>query len=62
MVNQNQPFFNQNKGLNYGFGLNVPILNGFNTRRLIKQAKLDVSYQQNAYEKQRTHIDVGLTK
>jgi outer membrane protein len=61
VVNQNQPFFNQNKGFNYGFGLNVPILNGFNTRRLIKQAKLDVAYQQINYEKQRTLVDVGLT-
>jgi outer membrane protein len=61
VVNQNQPFFNQNKGLNYGLGLNVPILNGFNTRRLIKQAKLDVAWQQINYEKQRTLVDVGLT-
>lgn len=61
VVNQNQPFFNQNKGFNYGFGLNVPILNGFNTRRLIKQAKLDVEYQKINYEKQRTLVDVGLT-
>jgi outer membrane protein len=61
VVNQNQPFFNQNKGLNYGFGLNVPILNGFNTRRLIKQAQLDVQYQQINYDKQRSLIDVGLS-
>ncbi len=61
VVNQNQPFYNQNKGFNYGFGLNVPILNGFNTRRLIKQAKLDVEYQKINYEKQRTLVDVGLT-
>jgi outer membrane protein len=61
VVNQNQPFFNQNKGLNYGFGLNVPILNGFNTRRLIKQAQLDVQYQQVNYEKQRSLLDVGLS-
>jgi outer membrane protein TolC len=60
-VNQNQPFYNQNKGLNYGFGLNVPILNGFNTRRLIKQAQLDVQYQQVNYEKQRSLIDVGIS-
>ena len=61
VVNQNQPFFNQNKGFNYGFGLNVPILNGFNTRRLIKQAQLDVKYQEMNYEKQRSLVDVGLT-
>jgi outer membrane protein TolC len=61
VVNQNQPFFNQNKGLNYGFGLNVPILNGFNTRRLIKQAQLDVQYQQVNYDKQRSLVDVGVS-
>jgi outer membrane protein TolC len=61
VVNQNQPKFNQNKGFNYGFGLNVPILNGFNTRRLIKQAQIDVQYQQINYEKQRSLVDVGLS-
>jgi outer membrane protein TolC len=61
VVNQNQPFYNLNKGFNYGFGLNVPILNGFNTRRLIKQAQLDVQYQQVNYEKQRSLIDVGIS-
>ena len=61
VVNQNQPFYNQNRGFNYGFGLNVPILNGFNTRRLIKQAQLNVQYQQVNYEKQRSLIDVGIS-
>ena len=61
VVNQNQPFFNQNKGFNYGFGLNVPILNGFNTRRLIKQAQLNVQYQQVNFEKQRSLVDVGVS-
>lgn len=61
VVNQNQPFYNQNKGFNYGFGLNVPILNGFNTRRLIKQAEINVQYQQLNYEKQRSLVDVGIS-
>ncbi|NII29119.1 TolC family protein [Pseudoflavitalea sp. X16] len=60
-VNINQPFFNQNKGFNYGFGLTVPILNGFNVKRLIKQAELDVRYQQLVYFNQRSLIDVGLS-
>ena len=60
-VNINQPFFNQNKGFNYGFGLNVPILNGFNTKRLIKQAELDIRYQQLVYANQRSLVDVGLS-
>jgi len=61
VVNQNQPFYNQNKGFNYGFGLNVPILNGFNTRRLIKLAQINVQYQQLNYEKQRSLVDVGIS-
>jgi outer membrane protein len=60
-VNINQPFFNRNKGFNYGFGLNVPILNGFNTKRLIKQAELDIRYQQLTYSNQRSQIDAGLS-
>jgi len=60
-VNLNQPFYNQNKGFNYGFGLNVPILNGFNQRRLIKQAENTVQYQQLNYNNQRSQIDVGIS-
>ena len=61
VVNLNQPFFNRNKGFNYGFGLSVPILNGFNTRRLIKQAQIDIRYQQLYYENQRSIVDAGLS-
>lgn len=60
-VNINQPFFNRNKGFNYGFGLTVPILNGFNVKRLIKQAELDIRYQQLLYANQRSQVDAGLS-
>jgi outer membrane protein len=60
-VNINQPFFNRNKGFNYGFGLSVPILNGFNTKRLIKQAQLDIRFQQLTYNNLRSQADVGLS-
>jgi len=61
VINTFTALFNQNKGFNYGFGINVPILNGFNTNRLIKQAKLDVQYQQLVYENEFTKVDVGLS-
>ncbi|WP_127125026.1 TolC family protein [Pseudoflavitalea rhizosphaerae] len=61
VINTFTPLFNQNKGFNYGFGINVPILNGFNTNRLIKQAKLDVQYQQLVYENELTKVDVDLS-
>lgn len=61
VINTFTALFNQNKGFNYGFGLNVPILNGFNTRRLVKQAQLDVQYQQLVYDNELTKVDVGLS-
>lgn len=61
VVNLNQPFFNQNKGFNYGFGLQVPLLNGFNSRRLIKQAQIDIRYQTLFYENQRSIVDAGVS-
>jgi outer membrane protein TolC len=61
VINTFTTLFNQNKGFNYGFGINVPILNGFNTNRLIKQAKLEVQYQQLVYENELTKLDVGLS-
>lgn len=60
VINTFTPLFNQNRGINYGFGLTVPILNGLNTQRLIKQARLDVQYQQLVYDRQRSLVDVGL--
>jgi len=60
-VNINQPFFTRNKGFNYGFGLNVPILNGFNAKRLIKQQELTIRSQQLTYFNQRSQIDAGLS-
>jgi outer membrane protein TolC len=55
-----QPIFSLNKGFNYGFTATIPILNGLNTRRLIKQAGLDIEYNQLAYTTQKSRIDLGL--
>jgi outer membrane protein len=55
-----QPLYNMNRGLNYGFGATVPIFNGFNARRLIKHAQLDIQYQQLTFENQRTLVDLGI--
>jgi outer membrane protein TolC len=55
-----QPIFSLNKGFNYGFTATIPILNGFNTRRLIRQAGLDLEYNQLAYATQRSRIELGI--
>jgi outer membrane protein TolC len=60
VVNPFSPLFNQNKGLNYGFTASVPILNNMNTRRLIRQAQLDIQYQQLTYENQRAKLNMNV--
>ena len=59
-LNPALPIFNQNKGFNYGITASIPILNGFNTRRLIKQAQLDVNYNQLIYENQRSLLNLDV--
>jgi outer membrane protein len=60
VLNNFTPLFNQNKGFNYGFNISVPILNGFNNRRLISQAKLNVDRQEIFYNQQKKQIDIGV--
>ncbi len=55
-----QPLFNMNNGFNYGFSASVPIFTKFNTRRLIKQAGLDLEYNKTAYEAQLSLVHLRL--
>ena len=59
-INPFTPLFNQNKGLNLGFTATIPLLNGFNTRRLMQQAQLDINYQEISLENQRSLVFTGL--
>lgn len=61
VINNFSLLYNQNHGFNYGFSLAIPILNNFNTRRLIKQAKLDINYRQLLYDNQRSQLNLGVT-
>ena len=54
VINTFSTLFNQVNGLNYGFTATIPILNNFNQRRLIRQAKWNASYQNIFYESQRS--------
>lgn len=56
-----QPIFSYNNGFNYGFTATVPILNGMNTRRLIKQAGLDLEYNTIAYNTQRSRVELSVS-
>ena len=59
-INPFAPVFSQQNGFNYGFSLNVPILNGFNTRRLTQLAKVEVNRQSLLYEQARTNTNTAL--
>jgi outer membrane protein TolC len=60
VINNFSTLFNQVQGFNYGFTATIPILNNFNTRRLIKQAKWNVGYQNIVYESQRSITDLSV--
>ena len=54
VLNTFSTLFNQVHGFNYGFTATIPILNNFNTRRLIRQAKWNISYQNIYFENQKS--------
>ncbi|TAL47231.1 MAG: TolC family protein [Chitinophagaceae bacterium] len=59
-LNPALPIFNRNRGYNYGFTANIPILNNRNTNRLIKQAELDVQYNRIIFESQRSLLNLDV--
>jgi len=60
VINPFQPLFNQNRGFNYGISAAIPIFNGYNTRRLIRQAELDVDFRELQYENQRSLVNTAV--
>ncbi len=59
-VNPFQPLFSRNYGRNIGFTVSIPILNNFTTKRLIKQAELDIQYQQLVYSNQKSIVSLSI--
>ncbi|WP_160143635.1 TolC family protein [Chryseolinea soli] len=60
VINNFTPLDNRNNGFNYGLTLNMPILNGFNNRRNIQQARILVERQTILYNQQKNLVDVGV--
>ena len=61
VVNPFTPLFSRNNGFNYGLGVTIPILNGFNVKRQVQQTQLDIDYLKLSYQNQKSKIDVGIT-
>lgn len=60
VINDFTLLYNQNKGLTYGFTVSMPIMNGFNNRRNIQQARILIDRQTTLYNQQKTLVDVGV--
>lgn len=60
VINPFSPLFNQSKGFNYGFTASIPILNNFNTKRLIRQAELDIKYQELVYDNNKSQLNLAV--
>jgi len=60
-TNSFSPIFNQNGVFNYGFSATIPIFNGLNVHRQVRNAELNVSYQQLSLENTRTQVDMALS-
>jgi len=50
VLNPTSPLFTQTNGLNYGLTASIPILNHFNARRSVRQAKWNIQYQGLVYD------------
>ncbi|MEO6583478.1 MAG: TolC family protein, partial [Ferruginibacter sp.] len=61
VVNTFTPLFNRNLGFNYGLSATIPIFNGFNVRRQIKVAQLDIGYQQLLYDYQLSRVNTAIS-
>lgn len=60
VINSFTPLLNQNFGFNYGATVTIPIFNNNNVKRQIKEAALDVNYQQLVYDYKKSNLQTAI--
>jgi outer membrane protein len=60
-TNSFSPIFNRNGTFNYGLSATIPLFNGLNVHRQIKNARLDIAYQQLTLENEQSKIDLSVS-
>ena len=60
LINPFSSLESQVDGINYGFSLTLPILNGFNITRNVQQARINVRRQEIVYNQQKQLVDVAV--
>lgn len=59
-INPFLPIFTRNRGLNYGFTANIPILNYRNNHRLIQQSKINIAGTALLLDSQRSALELDI--
>lgn len=59
-TNPYQSLFNQSQGLNYGFSASIPIFNGFNVTRQVRDARLNQLYARLSYQNLKSQLSLSL--
>ena len=54
------PLFTRNLGFNYGVTASIPIINNLNIKRQIRQAELNIKYQQLVYDNQKSMLNLSV--
>jgi outer membrane protein len=60
LINPFSSLESQVDGINYGFSLTLPILNGFNITRNVQQARINVRRQEIVYNQQKQIVNVAV--
>lgn len=60
LINPTNPLFSRNTGINYGFTVNIPILNNFTARRNVQQANIFYDRQRTLYDQQKVVVNVAV--
>lgn len=60
LINPFSAQISQSNGFNYGFSVNIPILNNLDTRRLIEIERVNYDRQFLLYQQQKNAVNVGL--
>jgi outer membrane protein len=61
LINPFSSVQSENRGINYGVSLSLPLLNGFNASRLIKQATISLNRQSILLDQQRATTNIAAT-
>ncbi|MCL6524300.1 MAG: TolC family protein [Thermoflavifilum sp.] len=59
-TNPYQPISNRNLGLNYGFSASIPLFHGFDIKRQIEDAQINMQYQQTYLQNQSSQLQLSL--